>query len=515
MVKFLTLICLLIIFYTLISCQDFPLPYKEKDKNFEPTAEIISPNNYEYIPYQDTISFLIVANDIEDKTEELKVTLTSDIDGDLYSGISDIYGQVFLTGFLRSYAQHRITLSVEDKSGNVSTAEVIINYNIPNRIQVTSSEINANSVNFSWIESKTPDNKFDKYEVYRSVGNDSNRFELIKTIENKNDVAFNSSEFLIGKSYYRVDNIDKDGNVTQSPLIHFGIEKEIYPFEDFDNPRSMVVSEKYNKLFVNAGYHGYTHPYYEQLVVIDLENYTLSTIDFPDNVWNDIYLSDDEENLHMGLGESLVLYNIASNSITEEYVLDTWPTKILKLNNNEFIYTHTTHNSYIHYLNISQNIKIQIKRDQTREFDQPSISFNKKLNYLYIKDRSNFLVYELSGNQFIQKSLGQDFLGDVPLLINSELGELYAREYIYSADNLQLIEQNEHGIYRLENEGELLRSYNYFMPASNRNTKYLFPWIIQGEYAYTTAYIKSSNKLLMYDPYEEELHVFDLSFLFN
>ncbi len=494
-----------------LACKDFPFPYEEKAKNFEPSAKILYPQNNISIGYQDTIDFLILANDIETKKADINVTLSSNFDGILYSGASHKYGQILIRGLLKTYARHRITLNVTDKNGNKSTDEIDLNYNLPNKIVITKIRQTSEQIDIIWNKSKLPSDKFKSYQLFRSLEDDSSHMELVETFNNIDDTTYHDSYFYIGNFYYQIHSIDSIDNTVQSPLTSVGKEKEAFYFENFSSIRNMVISEKHNLLFVKTGYSSYEQPYYHELVIIDLSDFTIkNTVKFSDTFWNNFHISDDEDYLYLAVEKKLIVYDIANENIIREYTLDTYPRILIKGSDNEFFYSETTFGIYIYYININDNKKIVIKKDPIpREtFSNPHFTYNDQLKLLYVFEGAYRYLFKLSKGKFEEVFRDLNYAGGTPFL-NYDKSELYAMRNVFSANDMSYITSIEDDVESTINDGEFLRTDRYIMSASNHSAKYLFP------IKHFSAHIfkKSENKLFIFENENEELYVYDLSFL--
>ena len=508
-----TIIILATVILLLNSCKDFPLPYDEKDKNFSPTAKIYFPENNKIIPYQDSILFVIVANDIEDKATGLKINLSSNIDGEIYSGSSDKYGQIAFYARLKSYSVHTITLNVSDNNGNTSSDQIILYYNFPGSTNIVSSSFLSGNIRLTWNKSIVPLNNFSRYEVYRSEGPDSTRFERIAIFTAINDTTYEDVSFYLGQSYYKVHSIDKNGNTTKSELRTIGPQQEMYSFPGFSFVRRLLVSEKHNLLFVHGGYYAYDQPYYQQLVIVDLNDFTIKrTVDLRDNLWNDFYLSENEDLIYLGVGLNLKVYDINQNIFIDEFLLEEWPRRITKINDYEFLYSGNygySGGEYIHYLNIATNTKSQINRgpDSYDHFSEPTFTFNNDLNLLYVFDSPYHYMFEKSDTLFTQVLRESDYNDDQPFLGNDNK-ELYRGNNAFSAVDMQLITTFEDRVYNVINDGKYLVTNSYLISASNHQTKYLYP---RGRFSTNAAFIRNSNKLLLFEGEKDELYVIDMS----
>jgi hypothetical protein len=103
--------------------QDTPL--RVCAANDPPTAEITAPTTADFL-FGDPIVFSATVSDDMSDPAEMRLTWSSDVDGAFQETVPDAFGQVTFQYDLLSPGDHLVTLSADDRCGNVATATVSI-----------------------------------------------------------------------------------------------------------------------------------------------------------------------------------------------------------------------------------------------------------------------------------------------------------------------------------------------------------------------------------------------------
>ena len=150
-----------------------------------PRIDVIGPDTTkEYRPV-DTINFKTTIVDDNTMAENIPVTVTSDIDGVIYSG--SVAGTDSCNFSVHSFSKgiHKITIEATDKDNLTSTHSFTLKVTLPAPVELTGAVKQNKQVILNWTE--CTDAEFLQYEILRK---DVNSYEIIATIENKSVVSF-------------------------------------------------------------------------------------------------------------------------------------------------------------------------------------------------------------------------------------------------------------------------------------------------------------------------------------
>ncbi len=164
------------------------------------SVRIITPNNLETLSPNTTLDFNgKVEIDDPNNYSNLRAVWESDIDGILNEGGINSEGIVRFSSNNLSRNIHRIKLNIFNAAGEAIYDEVLI-YNAIWLFEISND--NNKSV-IKW--SKTDDNDFEAYELYRSYSKnslDNRNGDLIHTTTTREDTSFIDTEAILGNKHY-------------------------------------------------------------------------------------------------------------------------------------------------------------------------------------------------------------------------------------------------------------------------------------------------------------------------
>ncbi|MBD3331222.1 hypothetical protein GF356_00105 [candidate division GN15 bacterium] len=183
--------------------------------SFQPNVYITRPYYGQYGP-GDTLEFKALVRDHESDHDQIEVTWTSDLDGELHSGPPDAYDTSRFTSAVATKGIHTIEVKATDHDGNTAYDTTSVRAVLPTVSHLTSVESEYGAVTLRWT--RNPDQDFDRYVIYRDWGYyfypDS-----IGVVTDQDSLAFVDDNVTLGRTYiYSIGVVDTAGNSSRSPV---------------------------------------------------------------------------------------------------------------------------------------------------------------------------------------------------------------------------------------------------------------------------------------------------------
>lgn len=184
-----------------------------------PTIEIILPSIPAEFSEDETINFSAVVQDNDTANETIKVSWTSNLDGELNSDSPDTSGNVAFSSNSLSRGIHTITLTALDTDGYSASRTIEVSTLAPKSITLLSAAKNQGKIDLEW--EKYANSDFLKYEIYRTNADcNIENAQLLTTITSAETTSFtdNLPPFEFKVCYY-VKIINSENNSRNSNTI--------------------------------------------------------------------------------------------------------------------------------------------------------------------------------------------------------------------------------------------------------------------------------------------------------
>jgi len=184
---------------------------------FVPSIVMTLPGLPATFRFNEKVVFSLEVKDDESTGADIKVVITSDLDGKLYEGHPDASDHISFETTSLSRGIHHITITATDKD-NYSTVKTFeLSTNAPGDIVLESAIASFGKVSLKWSKYSDPD--FLRYEIYRSPDADQ-MGQLISSFSKTDSVTFaDKTPPMVSEMYYYVKVLNTGDNFRNSNRI--------------------------------------------------------------------------------------------------------------------------------------------------------------------------------------------------------------------------------------------------------------------------------------------------------
>jgi hypothetical protein len=156
---------------------------------FPPSLVVVLPTAPAEFSEGEEINFSVDVTDQDSPNEDITVTWTSNLDGELHVGSLNSAGNASFSTTNLSKGEHLITIEAADTDNQTDVATIQVSTLLPSPIILATPEKTPNGILLNWNENQQ--SNFKKYDVFRSDNNctDANKV-LIASITDQSETSF-------------------------------------------------------------------------------------------------------------------------------------------------------------------------------------------------------------------------------------------------------------------------------------------------------------------------------------
>lgn len=190
------LVVLFLSFIFLFACSDDD---KEEIILNSPTIEVLSPANNSSFTIGKMVSFKALVKDVEDAASQLRISISSDIQGELIHDLRITNDSLTYTTDELIEGIHNITFNVIDSDNMEGSDQVTINIDTPGPVILDPIVLLEDGLKLTW--SKSIASNFESYTIMRAESLEG-RYTTIENIFDVNRLTFKDETVEWGKEYF-------------------------------------------------------------------------------------------------------------------------------------------------------------------------------------------------------------------------------------------------------------------------------------------------------------------------
>ncbi len=503
MVIYQTKIWLTLIILGIYSCTEFPFPYKEKEKNFEPTAKIIFPNHGDTISYADSGYIIATINDIDNINGNLKINWTSDIDGPLNFLFNQKYGQSIVLFKSLSYNAHNISVSVNDEHNEEIIDEIEINYNKPDKVSINDISDTNQGIKIVWTKSLLPSSVFNKYAIIKRE-NDLSGTTNIKLAEilTPDDTTFYYKYYNFFPASYSIKVYDVNGKSSTSDIKSFHkIISDSISFNNYSDIRQVKYDNVNNILYVISG---------EVLFFIDINSNRIID-EFYLEETRHFDINEDHTALYITQGLTILKFDLLSKSVTNTYNVgdytgnynEEYVNRVLCGKEGRLFFTQSYSWDDVFLIDTETKALLDIIT-YPNSIDRCKLSISRDRNTLFAGGSFKIYKYDISNDTF---SLLRENYTNGGSKILTRNNSVYFGGVKFDFETLDYIWQTGNLFYLVSLDEKMLISYSHIIDGENVSKIQALPFESR-----VSELSNDAKKLFLYNDRTKYLHIYNLKY---